>query len=544
MTKNATRMAGGMLAGLALLLAGGAEAKAGTYTVHQCSYPGASPEALFAGWGNTRSNDSAGYRTSNCGVPNGSLTFHLGTPSGTMPGSGYLLGDAEIPADRPGVEIDNVKVSYSARGTSSPYHATVVGGAASGPASYSQNVVTGLSNQSADFSLPGGERGFYFGVVCAFGSPGCAFGSFENTLTLHGLELRLSESVTPTAPAVDGGSLLSSGSRSGTETLDYRVTDADSGVAKVDIKLGPTRVGGDDFTGQPARCPFADWNACARDTGQQSVAVDTRAVPDGTHNLTVTTTDAAGNQRSVSGGQVSVRNAPPSAGGGAPGGGGPGTSGGTGTPNGIGGGPGTKVLAHDKRSRRKVRTRSTQPARISGRLLNRHDQPVAEARVTVLEQSVGSSAVKEVGQVRTDSAGRFSYAAPAGRTRKLLFGYRAQLEDEQFTSITHVRIESVAVVRLKPSSVRTRPGMPLALRGQVIGRPFPRRGVLVALQGRARGSKKWLTFATTRTDSRGRFKSGYRFRSFGRFQLRAVAKADSGWHYTPGTSPPRRVVVR
>jgi len=80
--------------------------------------------------------------------------------------------------------------------------------------------------------------------------------------------------------------------------------------------------------------------------------------------------------------------------------------------------------------------------------------------------------------------------------------------------------------------------------GQLRG--VSRGGVPVVVQGRARGSKHYETFADTTTSSSGRFKVHYRFRSSGSrgrsFVFRARIRPASRFPYETGYS--QTVTVR
>jgi hypothetical protein len=83
------------------------------------------------------------------------------------------------------------------------------------------------------------------------------------------------------------------------------------------------------------------------------------------------------------------------------------------------------------------------------------------------------------------------------------------------------------------------------LRGSLRERPFPRRGLLVELQ--ARRETGWQTFATTRTNARGRFHYPYTFsRTQGvqRYRLRARVPQQATYPYAAGASRPVRVQVQ
>ena len=108
-----------------------------------------------------------------------------------------------------------------------------------------------------------------------------------------------------TKPAVDalGGSLLTDGWHSGTQSVGFNATD-NSGIAKAVVRWGDTALGAEnrpcDFT-RPAPCG----------QGGSSFNVNTSTIkPDGSHEVTVAVTDAAGNVEQISR-PILVDNTPP-----------------------------------------------------------------------------------------------------------------------------------------------------------------------------------------------------------------------------------------
>ena len=66
----------------------------------------------------------------------------------------------------------------------------------------------------------------------------------------------------------------------------------------------------------------------------------------------------------------------------------------------------------------------------------------------------------------------------------------------------------------------------------------------MAIQARANG--RWLDLRTGRTDRRGRYASGYRFRSTTgtqTYRFRALVPKQAGYPYERGRSKARRVTV-
>jgi hypothetical protein len=92
---------------------------------------------------------------------------------------------------------------------------------------------------------------------------------------------------------------------------------------------------------------------------------------------------------------------------------------------------------------------------------------------------------------------------------------------------------------------RVPPGGRVRFRGRLLGKPIPRVGKLVDLQAFDGG--RWRTFATTRTNRKGRYRAAYRFirtSSPRTFRFRARARKEARYPYALGTSKVVRVRVR
>lgn len=219
---------------------------------------------------------------------------------------------------------------------------------------------------------------------------------------------------------------------------------------------------------------------------------------------------------------------------------------GRGAPNGSGASDRVRLSAYAGTGRRTtIRTRYGRSTRITGRLLDLRDQPISGA---VLQVQAGvripGSAFEDVGTVRTDRDGRYTYTLAAGPSRLVRFGYRSHDGDSQFADTTDVVVMVRAGVTLKPRPTKLRNKQATTFRGSV-GRPLPERGVLVDLQVRV--GKKWRTFGVTRTRRDGRYSFRYRFRNTFRtttFKFRARARRDSRYPYLDGYSRIVQVKVR
>lgn len=219
---------------------------------------------------------------------------------------------------------------------------------------------------------------------------------------------------------------------------------------------------------------------------------------------------------------------------------------GRGAPNGTGASDRVRLSAYAGTGRRTtIRARYGRSTRITGRLIDTRNQPIAGATLQVQTGvRIAGSPFEEVGTVRTDRNGRYTYTLAAGPSRLVRFGYRSHVGDTQFADTTDVVVMVRAGVTLRPRPTRLRNGRTATFRGTV-ARPVPRRGVLVDLQVRV--GKKWRTFAVARSKRNGRYSFRYRFRNTYRtttFKFRARVRRDSRYPYLDGYSRIAKVKVR
>ena len=180
---------------------------------------------------------------------------------------------------------------------------------------------------------------------------------------------------------------------------------------------------------------------------------------------------------------------------------------------------------------------------ISGRLLRPDGTPIAGARLSVQTQTaLRGAAMADAAQVVTGADGRFRWVAPAGPSRLIRFGYRADIGDTTYVDTTDVRLLVMAGVTVKASPRKVRNKRATVFTGRVLGKPIAKRGVLVDLQVFYR--KKWRTFAAPRTNRRGKYRFKYRFTAgAATWKFRARVRPGSDYPYEQGLSRQRRVVV-
>jgi hypothetical protein len=100
-----------------------------------------------------------------------------------------------------------------------------------------------------------------------------------------------------------------------------------------------------------------------------------------------------------------------------------------------------------------------------------------------------------------------------------------------------VTVRAKARVRLRAVPPAVRAGAAVTFRGRLLGGHLPAGGKLVDLQ--ARVGAGWRTFATTRTDRRGRLRHRHRFTpsSSGRtYRFRVLARKETAYPYESGAS--------
>jgi hypothetical protein len=152
-------------------------------------------------------------------------------------------------------------------------------------------------------------------------------------------------------------------------------------------------------------------------------------------------------------------------------------------------------------------------------------------------------ALSRIATVTTDSAGRFAFPAGTGPSRMVRFEFGGT------RVIRPARAEVRILVRAR-SSIRVDRrfalnGQTVRFRGRLAGGPAPDGGKLIDLQAFYRG--RWRTFATPRTDPRGRWAYDYRFgatRGVVTYRFRARIRREAAYPYELGRSRVVRVTVR
>ncbi|HET8951215.1 MAG TPA: carboxypeptidase-like regulatory domain-containing protein [Solirubrobacteraceae bacterium] len=198
-------------------------------------------------------------------------------------------------------------------------------------------------------------------------------------------------------------------------------------------------------------------------------------------------------------------------------------------------------LSASLRGKRVRRIHYGRSGRISGRLRNPDGSPIGGATVSIL---IGTRRPLVLGEVVTAANGYYSFRVRPGKNRIIHAGYRTAPDALDLACSRNVRLNVRAGITLRASRSVPRGGR-ARFRGRLLGKPIPRVGKLVDLQAFDGG--RWRTFATTRTNRKGRYRASYRFirtSSPRTFRFRARARKEARYPYALGTSKVVRVRVR
>lgn len=296
--------------------------------------------------------------------------------------------------------------------------------------------------------------------------------------------------------------------------IAFRVTDGASGVAMVEVEA--RRQGDSHWTAVPTSGGDAGFVA----------TLDDEKLPAGLYDVRLRATDRVGNERTV----VDVAR-PPIA-----------------LPTREASTVTAGLVKRDGKRRVRVMKAVLNHGSVTviegvvGNALN-VARPGASVEISERIDSPGSSWAR-IATVAANDKGRFRYRTPSGTSRTLRFTYPGTPTTRP--AAAEVVLQVRAGITFKTSARRLRNGESVVLRGQLLGRPLPEDGKLVALQ--ALTDKGWTTFATARARaSDGRWSYRYRFTQTSvtaRYSFRVVVPRETGYPFAKGQSPVRKVVVR
>lgn len=497
-------------------------ARAGDYVIRSCSVPG-HRDAPLAPW-------QARVQTPNMAVVDGcaagsGVGFRFVGVRAFRFAEGPWL-EISRPRSGPQSQIEFVKVSlwYAARLVGS-VHPLSVYSYDSRPDDLRLWMVTGAPGaESLSFEQPLSPETNEFSVHLACAGvhvppdppPDPCVVDDAMPLQVRGMEVTLRESTPPTVLPL-AGTLLASGPESGVGTVSYAASDPHSGLAKVEVLLGDTVVRSHDLA---PRCFYSDLTVCPA-ADDDTLEVDTRAVPNGSYDLALRVHDAAGNERMVHGAHpVEVANE---------------------LPSGSSGANSYKILANFKGSSRSTLTVPYgQRVSLGGRVMQ-GSQALGEAvPIQILERPDRRGSKEKLTRTATTKAdGSFSVGLATSRPSRLVrVAYRPAGGGEAASKALRLRVQSSARVRA------TLRGRVVRFSGTVFGAPVPKMGKRIQMEGRSPGSA-WTPFKILRTDRKGRFSGTYRLRVRRpgvRLNVRAVVPSERGYGYLGSKS--RAVTLR
>jgi hypothetical protein len=380
---------------------------------------------------------------------------------------------------------------------------------------------------------------------------------------LYAADLVLEQTESPyVPPASVSGELATAPTLSGTADLVFHAEDPGSGVYQAVFAVDGAEVGrtvldengghcrnvGQTSDGLPA---FLYLHPC-KPSLSADVPFNTTALANGTHQLVVSVTDAAGNSAVALPRKITVDNPLPPSGGGTTTGN-PSPSQNNPAPQ-LQGANGTNASAGARLS---VRWSSTSKASLKGRygraqtVLGRLTAPggapiagaLVEAAMTPSAQGARSAALASP---RTAANGSFRLRLPAGApSGRVVFAYRSRLGGPVPDALAALALTVPAGLSLSVAPRVSHAGGTIAFRGVLHGSPIPPGGKQLVLQARTLGSG-WRTFDVLSTDRRGRYRATYRFRLAGpvTYEFRAVSPHEADFPFAAGASNAVRVMER
>ena len=263
--------------------------------------------------------------------------------------------------------------------------------------------------------------------------------------------------------------------------------------------------------------------------------IDTAALPQGEHTVRILLEDASGNRTAVFGPvtrRIDANNTQI----------GPGSDPARrGALNGDKASDDGRMAAHWGVRGRKSLLKSGYGRRhvVTGRLTTALGEPISGATLDVVSKTTAVNARELAkGGPQTGSDGNFSMVLPRGvSSRDLTLRYRSHVADTIPVAAASLRLRVRAGVRLTVTPRRAVRGQVVRFHGRLLGGPIPRGGkqLVMTVRGQTGG---WLRFNVVRTDSRGRFSLGYRFKQPGaaRYRFRALSLAEAAYPYLAGGS--------
>jgi hypothetical protein len=351
----------------------------------------------------------------------------------------------------------------------------------------------------------------------------CLTGGCGGWEVLHSADLTLQQDFPPTGSAT-GGSLTSQPVLQGIQDINISASDPGSGVFQAIFQVDGKALAWQTIDTNGGSCKpyetapdgtsvFLDPLPCPQSVTNVDVPFNTAQAPDGSHQLTVLVSDAAGNTTPILSRTVAFNNS----------------------------GEYTLQVQRQQQAERQAQelmTRgvcnagcddhaSLQAARakltqrvftrryadsaltLAGRLLDHAGGPIAGAEIELRQQpSYLGADSRLIATTKTDQSGNWRFRVRNGPSRVLTVGYRSHSKDPGYAAQLSYHEKVLAPVTLSAPR-QARPGRRFDFRGRLAGGYLSPGGVLVSLEIYYGGT--WREIALLRTSRRGTFSYRYTF---------------------------------
>jgi hypothetical protein len=372
----------------------------------------------------------------------------------------------------------------------------------------------------------------YAVMECVGAGPSCPPVASPGRLRIYSAQIGITDLHAPALRRAPTGSLVDTRAPvAGDRSLSIAADDKGGGIARVAVVVDGRRLAERSFDPAAASCatPYTIAVPCPL-SGQTTLNVDTAQLPNGTHTVQASVTDAAGNETRSDPVTVTTLNGS--------------------APNGRGASRFVRLSAW-LRSRRNARRASAvvpfgSVRTVEGRLTDAGGAPISDALLDVSARVQRPGAVaRHVGAVRTNANGRFAYRVARGPSRTLSFDYKAYTLDPAPVSSARVSLGVRAGLRLRLTPRRVRNGERIRFLGRLRGGPA-RKGTRVAIDVLVPDARRRVPIGNVRADEKGRFRFAYRFRRTlvkARYRFQARLVPQPGYPYRGATSGRRSVLV-
>jgi hypothetical protein len=180
-------------------------------------------------------------------------------------------------------------------------------------------------------------------------------------------------------------------------------------------------------------------------------------------------------------------------------------------------------------------------ATITGQLTLSAGQPIHDVSVVAVSRVRRKGApLRGIATVGTDRHGRFTVHVPKGPSRTV--GLRFAGIDQALHAALGVpiRVAARSTIHASRRSLGGAARVSFSGRMKTMHQKIPDKGLVIVLQGRDHG--RWLTFADTRTNRKGRWHASYFFRGNpGSYPVRVKIRRQAGYPFELGYS--KRVTI-